>query len=145
MARVEALHTAAGRGAAMEVRDAVPAVADTGLEGDRNFGRGGGRQLTIVSQEELEAAGEELGIVIPPGATRRNVTVSGLKLPRKPGARIKLGSVLVEVVEDCTPCTNMERCVGPGAEQALRGRAGVRARILDSGTITVGDPVTRAM
>ncbi len=104
---------------------------------------GGKRQLTIVSTEELDEAAEEWGQPIPPGATRRNVTISGMRLPRKAGAKLRLGAVIVEVDQDCAPCGLMENCVGEGAKQALVERAGVRARILEGGTISVGDPVVR--
>ena len=144
MATVQAIHVAPQKGAPLESVEAVEAVAGEGLQGDRYLGVGGKRQLTIVSTEELDEAAEEWGQPIPPGATRRNVTISGMRLPRKAGAKLRLGAVIVEVDQDCAPCGLMENCVGEGAKQALVERAGVRARLPQGGAIRVGDPVVRA-
>jgi MOSC domain-containing protein YiiM len=36
-------------------------------------------------------------------------------------------------VEECRPCHWMDQSLGPGAEVWLRGRAGLRCRILNDG------------
>lgn len=142
MARVTAIHIAAASGSLLSHVPRVAAHAGHGLVGDRNYGAGDGRQITIVSEAELGDAALELGHSIEAGATRRNVTVSDVRLPRDLGARIRLGDVVVEVVRDCSPCELMEETVGPGARRALIGRAGVRANIVEGGTLAVGDEVT---
>jgi len=128
----------------MESLDEVTAVAGKGLEGDRNFDQYSKGQITVVSTEELDEAAAEWGQDIVPGSTRRNVTVSGLRLPRDEGARIKLGDVVVEVYRNASPCELMEESVGPGARAALRDRAGIRGLIIKGGTLRVGDPVSLA-
>jgi hypothetical protein len=35
----------------------------------------------------------------------------------------------------------MEESVGPGAQEALRGRSGIRGMIVEGGTLKVGDAV----
>jgi MOSC domain-containing protein YiiM len=135
----------------MESCARVEAVAGSGLVGDRYAGRkasGGGEfdgQVTLVSEEELREAAERLGAPIAAGSTRRNVTVAGLgRLPRDAGARLVLGAVVVEVTGPAEPCGIMEKSVGRGAKNALVERAGIRARILRSGTIAVGEAVALA-
>jgi MOSC domain-containing protein YiiM len=144
MPEVEHIHVAARSGAPMESLDEVAAVAGKGLEGDRNFDQYSKGQITVVSTEELDEAAAEWGQDIVPGSTRRNVTVSGLRLPRDEGARIKLGDVVVEVYRNASPCELMEESVGPGARAALRDRAGIRGLIIEGGTLRVGDPVSLA-
>lgn len=134
------IHTASESRGPTQSRDVVLAVEGMGVEGDRTFGRGDKRQITIVSTEELEKAGAELGQPVEPGSTRRNVTVSGVELLREQGMIIRLGDVVVEVSGDCTPCDLMETSVGTGARAALANRAGVTGRIIEGGTISVGDP-----
>lgn len=119
--------------------DEIEAVAGAGLVGDRKYGAR--RQITIVSTEELAEAAAELGADIPPGSTRRQITISGTRLDRTEGATIRLGEVVVSVHGDCSPCDEMNESVGPGARDALRGRAGVTGTIVSGGVIHVGDPV----
>lgn len=144
MPDVEHIHVAPRSGAPMESVAEVAAVAGKGLEGDRNFDQYSKGQITVVSTEELDEAAAEWGQAIAPGSTRRNVTVSGLRLPRDEGARIKLGDVVVEVYRSSEPCELMEEAVGPGARAALKNRAGIRGLVIEGGTLRVGDSVTLA-
>ena len=116
--------------------------ADLGLVGDRYTKPGTASQLTVVSAEELASAGAKLGLVIPSGATRRNITIQGVALPQQAGARLRLGDVLIEVTGPADPCRLMESCVGPGAREALVGLSGVRARVLEGGVLTMGARVS---
>ena len=125
----------------MEAVGSVEVRADHGLVGDRYAAPGRKGQITLISLEELALAEAELGTAIPRGATRRNVTVSGVGLSRRAGDRFRLGPVLVEVTGSAEPCQLMETCVGPGAKDALVNRAGIRARILEGGILEVGAPV----
>jgi MOSC domain-containing protein YiiM len=134
------IHLALAHGAPMQAVDDAQAVTGSGLVGDRHFGRT--RQVTLVCTGELEEAASELGLAsIPPGATRRNLTIDLPSLPREHGARILIGAVELSVWRDCTPCEVMEESVAPGARGALADRAGISATVERGGTIRVGDPV----
>ena len=140
MSHVAAIHVSPGTWPEpVDAVEEVEAVAGMGLVGDRKFGAR--RQITVVSAEELEEAGRLLGAVIAPGSTRRQITISGVRLDRTVGTTIQLGEVLVEVSGDCAPCDEMNESVGPGARNALRGLAGITGTIATGGTIRVGDPV----
>ena len=119
----------------------IEAVAGKGLVGDRHFDKYSKGQITVISTAELVKTEADLGYEIPLGATRRNITVEGVELPREPGARIQLGQVVVEVYRDASPCSWMEELVGEGAQEALRGRAGIRGMINSGGLVRIGDPV----
>ena len=142
MPHVSAIHIASEVQGPLEFLDDVKAVAGKGLEGDRKYDTGEHRAITIVSEAELSDAAAEWGHDIETGSTRRNVTVTDVHLPREQGARITLGDVVVEVHQDCAPCYKMEDCVGPGAQEALKLRAGIRGSIVSGGVIRVGDPVS---
>jgi len=138
--RVIGIHTAPKSGAPLVAHDSIDAVAGKGLVGDRHYDRYSKGQITVVSSDELATAEAELGYPIPLGATRRNITVEGLELPRKPGDRLRLGEVVVEVYREAFPCITMEDAVGVGAHKALRGHSGIRGLIIEGGTLRVGDP-----
>ncbi len=138
--RVAAINIAPSRKAPMQSVDEVRADAGKGLAGDRHHGARN-RQVTVQSRDALGLAAAELGYGFDPGATRRNITVDAGQIPATPGARLQIGEVELEVAREATPCRVMESSVGPGAEVALRGRAGSALRVLTSGTIRVGDQV----
>ena len=140
--KVVGIHTAPRSQAPLVSHEEIEAVAGKGLVGDRHFDRYSKGQITVVSADELAKAESILGYDVPLGATRRNITIEGLELPRKPGSRIRLGDVVVEVYRDASPCVGMEEAVGPGAQEALRGKSGIRGLITESGTLRAGDAVT---
>jgi len=139
--RIDAIHVAPQSGAPMVPVASVECRQDFGLVGDRYARAGRKGQVTIVSRERLEEAAHDLGTTILPGATRRNLTISGVELPEDEGARLRLGDVLLEISGPAAPCGLMDECIMPGAREALVGRSGVRAQVLEGGTLRVGDVV----
>ncbi|MBD8868160.1 MOSC domain-containing protein [Nocardioides sp. MJB4] len=119
----------------------VEAEEGRGLVGDRYHGSRH-RHVTVQSGTALAEAAERLGRPVPPEGTRRNVTLSHGEVPTAPGSLIRIGPVLLEVVRVAAPCRLLDDELGPGAQEALRRRAGSVCRVLGSGTITVGDPIT---
>lgn len=141
--RVVAIHIAPGRRLPVKSVDEVVAEAGKGLVGDRYHGAKH-RHVTVQSASQLAEAAERLGRDVPFGGTRRNVTVSHGEVPTTPGARLRIGAVLLEVVRVAAPCRLLDDDLGPGAAEALRRRAGTCFRVLEGGVIRVGDPVTPA-
>jgi MOSC domain-containing protein YiiM len=78
---------------------------------------------------------------VPAALTRRNLTLTHGVVPRDPGALIRIGDVLLEVVRVAAPCKLLDDTIGAGAQEALRRRGGSVCRVLESGTIAVGDAV----
>ena len=138
--KVVAIHIAPGRRLPVRSVDSVVAEAGRGLIGDRYHGTRH-RHVSIQSQELLDRAAEELGYGFDSGATRRNLTVDVGEIPTKPGTRIVIGEVELEVVRVVAPCRLLDDDIGRGAAAALRRRAGSACRVLSSGTICLGDVV----
>ncbi len=135
---VVGLHIALASRLPMRAVDQVDAEAGTGLVGDRYHGTKH-RHVSIQSAVALAEAAEILGEPIEPGATRRNVTLSDGEIPTKPGTRITIAGVELEVVRIAAPCSLLDDVIGSGARKALHGRAGTIFRLLSSGTIALGD------
>jgi MOSC domain-containing protein YiiM len=120
------------------------------LEGDRYFlGRGSlsrwpgpGRQVTLIEQEVLEAIQHELGIDLGDGRSRRNIVTAGLSLSTLQGHKFRIGTAVFRGVLLCQPCAYLERKTHAGVFDALKGRGGLRAEVLETGFIRVGDTVT---
>jgi len=138
--KVVAIHIAAASRLPTRLVDAADAVAGKGLVGDRYHGTRH-RHVTIQSQEQLDRAAGDLGYAFDSGSTRRNLTVDTGEIPTRPGARLRIGDVELEVVRVAAPCRLLDDSIGRGAAAALRRRAGSVCRLLTSGTIRVGDVV----
>jgi MOSC domain-containing protein YiiM len=140
-ATVLSIHLAPGRRLPTRSVSQVVAEAGVGLVGDRYHGSRH-RHVTIQAIEALEAAAAELGRPVDPGLTRRNITVSGGSVPTRPGTRVTIGDVELQVVRVAAPCRLLDDELGPGAARALHDRGGAVLRLLGSGTISVGDELS---
>ena len=133
------LHVAPGSRLPMRSRPAVCVETARGIVGDRYHGAKH-RQVSVQSRTALQEAEELYGAAIPAGLTRRNITVSHGVVPREPGALIRLGPVLLEVVRVAAPCKLLDDTIGRGAQAALRHRGGSICRVLEGGELEVGTP-----
>ena len=128
----------------MELLDAVLVTPERGIDGDcRGVIKPGGRgkrQVSLMERGDWGAAMAELGRDLPWQSRRANLLVDGLDLPQTPGALIRIGTVLMRITGECDPCVRME-AVAPGLEAALTPdwRGGALARVIEGGTIRVGD------
>lgn len=141
--RVDWLGVRPARDAPVMPRDAVEAIAAKGLVGDRYAGGSGKRGVTLLQAEHIPVIAQLAGLdAIDPSVFRRNVVVSGIPLVALKGRRFRIGDVLLEGTGPCDPCSKMEAALGEGGYNAMRGHGGLCARILEGGTIRLGDAVT---
>ena len=125
----------------IEEKTSIRCVAGKGIEGDRFFGhkedyKG---QITFLAVEVFEGLCRDLGVSAqPPSVLRRNVVVRGLDLNGLIGKKFTLQGVRFEGTAECSPCYWMDQAVGPGAEAWLKGRGGLRARVLSDGVLEPG-------
>ena len=115
--------------------------AGLGLEGDRFFGyrHDYNGQVTFFDWETYEGIKQRFAVpALTPDAFRRNVLVEGVHLNELIGTRFTLGEVDFEAMGEAKPCAWMDKVVAPGAEQWLRGRGGLRAKILCDGELRHG-------
>lgn len=140
--RVVHIHVADKHRGAMREIPAARLVAGRGIEGDRYFGTGKGQDISLVQEEHLRAACLSIGAPYLPGASRRNLTVRGCDLNRFLGREFLVGTVRLLGRELCEPCAWMEWNIGKGSLQALLQRAGILARVLESGLIRPGDSIS---
>jgi MOSC domain-containing protein YiiM len=120
----------------------VECVAGHGLRGDRyfDFREDYKGQVTFFSAEVFEKLCAHFRIKDKsPGVLRRNVIVSGVDLLSLIGREFEIQGVRFRGTQHCAPCEWMNVAFAPGAEQFLKDNAGLRAKILTDGTITVGD------
>lgn len=146
---IAAIHVAPMAGGPMQPLEHALAIAGRGLEGDRYATgtghwspiRRAGQELTLIEAEEMERVASEHGLDLSPGSTRRNLTTRGVRLDQLLGRRFRIGTVTCLAVRRCEPCTYLDGLLGQEALPALVHRAGIRAEVLTTGTISVGDRV----
>ncbi|GAA4383206.1 MOSC domain-containing protein [Hymenobacter koreensis] len=123
----------------------VEVLTDAHLVGDHaRIKPGGKRQVTLVQHEHLAAVAGFLALSEPvdPARLRRNLVISGLNLLALKNRQVRLGDeVVLEITGECHPCSRMEEELGAGGYNAMRGHGGLTARIVQGGTLRVGDAV----
>src|SRR5262245_26375569 len=126
----------------------VRALTGQGLEGDRyalgvgTFSRfpGTGREVTFIEAEAIEAA-QTFDLDLAEGRSRRNVVTAGVRLNDLVGKKFRIGAVEFRGKRPAAPCAHLGRLVGPRVMEALHGRGGLRAVILNDGTLREGDAI----
>ena len=145
---VELIALAAEAEGPMRAVSAAKAVEGRGLRGDRyergvgtfSNPRGHGYDLTLVEAEALEELSAK-GVELAPIEARRNLVVRGIALDDLIGQRFRVGEVECLGQRRCEPCSHLERLTRPGVLRGLVHRGGLRADVLSSGGIRVGDRV----
>lgn len=130
------------RGAIREM-EAIDVTTEKGIIGDHYSGTSGKRHVTLIQAEHLPVIASYVDMEhVTPDLLRRNIMVSGLNLLALKDHKIRIGEeVILQITGACHPCSRMEQNLGPGGYNAVRGHGGLTARVLQSGTIRVGDPV----
>ncbi|MFP6766618.1 MAG: MOSC domain-containing protein [Planctomycetaceae bacterium] len=120
--------------------------AGSGIVGEHHAGSADPqRQVTLIQHEHLATVAGLTGHEsVDPGELRRNVVVSGINLLSLQDRTFRLGEALLEGSGPCEPCDRMEQNLGPGGYNAMNGHGGICARVLEAGTVRVGDTVSAA-
>ena len=114
----------------------VECVAGRGIRGDRYFDfkddyKG---QITFFSLDVFDELCAALDIHdCSPAAARRNVITRGVNLNEFIGREFDVQGVWFSGTEESAPCYWMDRAFAPGAREFLKGRGGLRAKILSDG------------
>ncbi len=147
--RLVALYVAPAAGAPMRRVPEAEALAERGLTGDRyaagvgSFSRwpGKGRAVTLIAAEALREAEAAFDVAVSDGEHRRNLVVEGVPLDDLRGAPFRIGEVAFEGVRVGAPCKYLVRVTGqPDAFDALVGRGGLRAEVVQGGPLREATP-----
>jgi hypothetical protein len=146
---VEALLTAPRAERGVQAHKRVELHAGLGIAGDRYFDGTGtfsttehhGQQLTLIEAEVLDALRDE-GLDLTPADARRNIVTRGVDLNALVGRRFRIGSVTCVGRRLCEPCSHLQRLTGAALLRPMVHRGGLRADILTSGVVHVGDTIS---
>jgi MOSC domain-containing protein YiiM len=147
--KVESIHVADKAQDPTRVVESVSAIPGAGLDGDR-YARQQGTfskpepdyELTLIEAEAIEALKRDYNVDLLPGNARRNIVTRSVPLNHLVGREFRIGDVRIRGLRLCEPCSHLESLTGKPVIKGLRHRGGLRAQILTSGRIHVGDIVS---
>ncbi len=127
----------------------IECAAGRGIRGDRYFDfkddyKG---QITFFSLEVFDELCGALQIQdCSPVVARRNVITRSVDLNELIDQDFEVQGIRFHGTQECRPCYWMNRAIAPGAEEFLKGRGGLRAKILTNGKLhsTTRIPEARA-
>ncbi len=142
---VEEIWVAPAAGEPARQLEHVLALPGLGLDGDRHVAGTGtfpsgvpGSALTLIEAEVCESFDPPLTA----DDHRRNVVTRGIDLNALVGREFSIGAVRCRGMRLCEPCKVIAGYAGRPIIRPLVHRGGLRADILDRGSIAVGDEVS---
>ena len=113
-----------------------------GIVNDRYYGnfKEKKEQVTLINLEEINNFNNQVKQNIEAKDFRRNIIVSGINLSELINKKIEINKVILKIHEICQPCKYLrDRLKIPSLVKMLVNKSGVRAEILHSGSLSVGD------
>jgi MOSC domain-containing protein YiiM len=129
----------------------INVVAGAGIIGDRYYGseqRHPGQNLTLIELEEIDSFNSRNGAQIALTDPRRNIVTRNVRLNALVGKEFIVGSVHLRGIELCEPCSTLAKHLAASGltkravVREFTHRAGLRADVVSSGRIMVGDTLT---
>ena len=117
---------------------------DKGIVNDRyyNHYKNKKEQVTLINLEEIEAFNNNIKRNIDYKDFRRNIIISGINLNQYINKKIIIQSAVLKIHELCQPCNYLQKKLGiSNLVKILVNKSGVRAEIISSGFISVGDKI----
>ncbi|HKQ76844.1 MAG TPA: MOSC domain-containing protein [Blastocatellia bacterium] len=115
-------------------------IADHGLRGDSHAGRDPNRQVSLFAAETLREIKNE-GFEVSAESLTANLFTENVNINSLgPGARLRVGETVIEIVEARKPCRSTTR-IDNRLPKRLFGQCGQLGRIVKSGFVRVGDEV----
>lgn len=160
-ARIQAIYIAPRAGMPMQSIEKAELIAGLGIQGDRYALQTGAfslnepkkiRHISLISQTGIEIANDWLKSGDEPNfdasETRRNIVLSNIspiELNHFVGKTFFIGKVQCKGIELCTPCQRPAELLNKSDfMNAFEGRGGLRAEVLVSGNICIGDAFAQA-
>ena len=142
------IHIAPAAGEPMCALDRARLIEGVGIEGDR-YATGRGyysdrpdiREVTLIDEETLIALRRDHDIDLAPVEHRRNLTTRHVPLNHLVGQRFSIGDVVLEGGRLNVPCKYLNELLGKNVFVPLLNRSGLNCRIIQGGSIRVGDTI----
>jgi hypothetical protein len=159
--QIQAIYIAPKAGMPMQLIELAELIAGQGIQGDRYALQTGAfsqltpqkiRHISLIAQTGIDVANEWLKSGDEPNfkasETRRNIVlsnISAIELNHFVGKTFFLGNIQCRGIELCTPCQRPAELLNKSDfMNAFQGRGGLRAEVLGSGNLRIGDAFVSA-
>ena len=115
------------------------ALDDKGVVEDKYYNKNIERSVLITSQDSYKLAAEN-GIDAPYSALGENILIDYNPYHLKPGAKLVIGDLILEISQNCTLCKSLAK-VDAKLPKLLKDDRGIFAKVISSGTIHKGDNI----
>jgi len=110
-----------------------------GVVEDKYYNKDIQRSVLIASQESYKLALSH-GIDAPYSALGENILIDYNPYHLKPGARLKIGELVLEISQNCTICNSLAK-VDARLPKLLKDDRGIFAKVISDGNISKGDNI----
>ena len=117
---------------------------DKGIVNDRYYDcyKDKKEQVTFINLEEIDTFNNNIGKNVDYKDFRRNIIISGINLSKCINKKIIIQNVVLKIHELCQPCNYLQKKLDiPNLVKLLVNKSGVRAEIISSGFISIGDKI----
>jgi cyclic pyranopterin phosphate synthase len=116
-------------------------IEDWGLEGDAHAGNWH-RQVSLLANESIDKMREAGLPNLRAGAFAENITTEFINIPKlKIGTRLKIGNAELEITQIGKECH--DKCaIYAQVGDCVMPREGIFAKVINSGSISVGEEIT---
>lgn len=112
-----------------------------GIIGDKHHGKNATRSILLTSIADSYVLANENGIDVPMGGLGENIIIDTPLYHLCSGDKIKIGSAVIEITQNCTLCSSLGD-VDPKLPEILKDNRGIFGKTMQSGYIRKGDTVT---
>jgi len=114
-------------------------IDEKGVVEDKYYNKDIQRSVLITSLESYKLATEN-GINAQYSALGENILIDYNPYHLKPGARLKIGDLELEISQNCTLCNSLAK-VDARLPKLLKNDRGIFAKVISGGTIRKGDNI----
>ncbi|WP_455757374.1 MOSC domain-containing protein [Sulfurimonas sp.] len=112
---------------------------DKGVIEDKYYNQDIQRSVLITSKESYELAASN-GIETPFSSLGENILMDYNPYRLKPGTRIRIGTLILEISQNCTLCKSLAK-VDARLPKLLKDDRGIFAKVVSGGIIQKGDNI----
>lgn len=99
-------------------------------------------EVTLIEQEEIDRFNQTTGLNYVGSDFRRNIVTRDIRLNDLVGKEFVVGKVKLRGMRLCEPCAHLASLLGQQILQHMIHKAGLRAQIIESGTVMIADNIT---
>ncbi|KAF3984792.1 MAG: MOSC domain-containing protein [Methylococcales symbiont of Hymedesmia sp. n. MRB-2018] len=149
--KIKYIFIATSSGEPMQSLNVASIVSGKGIEGDRYYTGLGtfseklkgnpAVEISLIEIEEIDKFNSNHNQQLDYGDFRRNIVTEGIKLNNLVGKIFYIGNVKLKGIRLCEPCSHLAETVNQLVLPHLVGRGGLRAQIISTNKIKIGESI----